>query len=283
MPLLKVLGPKYGRDLGMIQGLLREGEFRIDGDRVEVGDWVLEPGEYELRTKAREGFSVLDDHGYVVALDTEITPELALEGAARDVIRRINMMRKDAGPRGHRPHPADLSPRRRPGRGLRGARRLDRQRDPRRGRRARRRARHRPRLTAPVLQCGDAIAGPRGDGVPRQACGRVCARAGARGHAVQPRADAHGSLPAVEKLVGRPRRRARRARGRSSTRWSTPAATCHGWSRRRRSCCEAEWRYLFVSTISVYDGTGEPRRREGPGGDDDDPTVEESPATRTAR
>ena len=97
MPLLKVLGPKYGRDLGMIQGLLREGEFRIDGDRVEVGDWVLEPGEYELRTKAREGFSVLDDHGYVVALDTEITPELALEGAARDVIRRINMMRKDAG------------------------------------------------------------------------------------------------------------------------------------------------------------------------------------------
>ena len=58
---------------------------------------MLEPGEYELRTKAREGFSVLDDHGYVVALDTEITPELALEGAARDVIRRINMMRKDAG------------------------------------------------------------------------------------------------------------------------------------------------------------------------------------------
>jgi isoleucyl-tRNA synthetase len=97
MPLLKVLGPKYGRDLGMIQGLLREGEFRIDGDRVEVGDWVLEPGEYELRTKAREGFSVLDDHGYVVALDTEITPELALEGTARDVIRRINVMRKDAG------------------------------------------------------------------------------------------------------------------------------------------------------------------------------------------
>ena len=97
MPLLKVLGPKYGRDLGMIQGLLREGEFRIAGDRVEVGDWVLEPGEYELRTKAREGFSVLDDHGYVVALDTEITPELALEGSARDVIRRINLMRKDAG------------------------------------------------------------------------------------------------------------------------------------------------------------------------------------------
>jgi isoleucyl-tRNA synthetase len=33
----------------------------------------------------------------VVALDTEITPELALEGTARDVIRRINVMRKDAG------------------------------------------------------------------------------------------------------------------------------------------------------------------------------------------
>jgi isoleucyl-tRNA synthetase len=97
MPLLKVLGPKYGRDLGMIQGLLREGEFRLAGGRVEVGDWTLEEGEFELRTRAREGFAVLDADGFAVAVDTEITPELALEGTVRDVIRRLQEMRKEAG------------------------------------------------------------------------------------------------------------------------------------------------------------------------------------------
>ena len=97
MPLLKTLGPKYGRDLGMIRGLLREGDFRLADGRVEVGDWVLEPDEFELRTRAREGFSVLDGDGFAVALDTAITPELALEGVARDLIRQINGMRADAG------------------------------------------------------------------------------------------------------------------------------------------------------------------------------------------
>ena len=89
MPLLKVLGPKHGRDLAMIRGLLREGQFELARRRAsQVGDWMLEPGEFELRSRAREGFAVPDGEGFVVALDTEITPELTLEGVARDVIRR---------------------------------------------------------------------------------------------------------------------------------------------------------------------------------------------------
>ncbi|MDX6522499.1 MAG: isoleucyl-tRNA synthetase [Gaiellales bacterium] len=97
MPLLKVLGPKYGRDLGMIQGLLREGDFTLDNGNVEVGEWTLQPDEFELRTRAREGFAVKDGDGFAVALDTEITPELALEGEARDLIRAIQEMRREAG------------------------------------------------------------------------------------------------------------------------------------------------------------------------------------------
>ena len=97
MPLLKLLGPKYGRELAVIRGLLREGEFEIRDGRVHVGDWVLEPGEFELRARAREGFAVADGEGFAVALDTEITPELRLEGVVRDVIRRIQVMRQDAG------------------------------------------------------------------------------------------------------------------------------------------------------------------------------------------
>jgi isoleucyl-tRNA synthetase len=97
VPLLKVLGPKHGRDLAMIRGLLREGQFELRGDAVQVGDWTLEPGEFELRSRAREGFAVTDGEGFVVALDTEITPELRLEGVVRDLIRQIQDMRKDAG------------------------------------------------------------------------------------------------------------------------------------------------------------------------------------------
>jgi isoleucyl-tRNA synthetase len=97
MPLLKVLGPKYGRDLAVIRGLLREGEFELRDGRVHVGDWTLEPGEFELRARAREGFAVTDGEGFAVALDTEITPELQLEGVVRDVIRTLQKMRQDAG------------------------------------------------------------------------------------------------------------------------------------------------------------------------------------------
>jgi isoleucyl-tRNA synthetase len=97
MPLLKVLGPRYGRDLGMIRGLLREGDFSLTDGHVEVGEWRLEPGEFELRTRARDGFAVQDGDGFAVALDTEITPELELEGEARDLIRAVNVMRQEAG------------------------------------------------------------------------------------------------------------------------------------------------------------------------------------------
>jgi isoleucyl-tRNA synthetase len=97
MPLLKVLGPKYGRDLAVIRGLLREGELELRDGSVHVGDWTLEPGEFELRTRARDGFAVLDGDGFAVALDTEITPELELEGEARDLIRQVQVMRQEAG------------------------------------------------------------------------------------------------------------------------------------------------------------------------------------------
>ena len=164
MPLLKVLGPKYGRDLGMIRGLLREGEFTLDDGRVQVGDWTLEPSEFELRTRAREGFSVLDGDGFAVALDTELTPELELEGEARDLIRAVQVMRQEAGlevtDRIRLTHPqAPVVGR---------ARRLDRGRDA--GGRAggRRRA---WRSSGP-----DAAAGAGRHGVP----GPPCQRAGAR-------------------------------------------------------------------------------------------------------
>jgi isoleucyl-tRNA synthetase len=76
---------------------LREGKFERANGQLKVGEWVLEPDEFEMRTRAREGFAVVDGDGFAVALDTEITPELALEGRTRDLIRQIQDMRKQAG------------------------------------------------------------------------------------------------------------------------------------------------------------------------------------------
>jgi isoleucyl-tRNA synthetase len=97
IPNFRLLGPKYGKDIGRIQALLREGQFERADGKVKVGEWVLAPGEVEVRTRARKGFAVVEGRGFALALDTELTPELQLEGGTRDLIRRIQDLRKDAG------------------------------------------------------------------------------------------------------------------------------------------------------------------------------------------
>jgi isoleucyl-tRNA synthetase len=77
--------------------MLRAGDFRREDGRVVVGEWKLQEGEFEVRTRARDGFAVTERDGFAVALDTEITPELALEGRARDLIRSIQDLRKETG------------------------------------------------------------------------------------------------------------------------------------------------------------------------------------------
>ena len=59
----------------------------------------LDPGEYELRLAATDAdsTSALPGNAGLIALDTEVTPELAAEGAARDVVRVVQQARRDAG------------------------------------------------------------------------------------------------------------------------------------------------------------------------------------------
>ncbi|HLW17982.1 MAG TPA: class I tRNA ligase family protein, partial [Actinomycetota bacterium] len=97
IPNFRLLGQKYRKDVGRIQQLLKDGAFERANGEVKVGDWVLTGDEFEARTRARAGFAVVDGGGFAVALDTEITPELALEGRARDLIREIQDLRKQAG------------------------------------------------------------------------------------------------------------------------------------------------------------------------------------------
>ncbi len=58
--------------------------------------FTLTPDEIEVRQEAKEGFAVAEERGYVAVLDVTITPELKSEGIAREVVRRIQTLRKEA-------------------------------------------------------------------------------------------------------------------------------------------------------------------------------------------
>ena len=84
------------RSQGIIKDL-KEGRFtqNEDGD-VSVGQYKLLPDEVEISFVGKQGLSVESENGVVVALSTEITPELELEGDARDLVRVIQDLRKEA-------------------------------------------------------------------------------------------------------------------------------------------------------------------------------------------
>jgi isoleucyl-tRNA synthetase len=78
---------------------VRAGDWARSGERITAAGVELEPGEYELRLAAAdpESTSALPGNTGLIALDTRVTPELAAEGAARDVVRVVQQARRDAG------------------------------------------------------------------------------------------------------------------------------------------------------------------------------------------
>ena len=77
----------------------RSGDWRLrDDGRVEIGELVLEPGQFDMRIKTPEGVAAqpFDRGRGVVVLDISVTDELQAEGWARDVVRLIQNARKEA-------------------------------------------------------------------------------------------------------------------------------------------------------------------------------------------
>ena len=67
-------------------------ELAVNGQAVTLsGDDVL------VQTESRGGLAVASEKGVTVAVDPHLTPELVQEGYARDLVRVVNAMRKDAG------------------------------------------------------------------------------------------------------------------------------------------------------------------------------------------
>ncbi|MEX2236327.1 MAG: isoleucine--tRNA ligase [Dehalococcoidia bacterium] len=102
-PNLAVLGPRLGKDLAAFRTALSQTEPAALARAVEAGG-SIKVGEYELASDEllverveKEGFAVAAEAGYMVAVPTSVTAELAAEGLAREVVHRLQTMRKSAG------------------------------------------------------------------------------------------------------------------------------------------------------------------------------------------
>ena len=106
-PQLKTLGPKYGKQLGEIRAYLAEidgsaakAELDANGSltlKLPSGDISVTEDDLLIDIKQKEGYFSLSDNGITVALDTVLTDELIEEGFVREIISKIQTMRKDAG------------------------------------------------------------------------------------------------------------------------------------------------------------------------------------------
>jgi isoleucyl-tRNA synthetase len=107
LPDNRTLGPKFGPLFPKVRAaltavdpqaaalVLRSGQnlaLSVDGQTVE-----LTPADVIITPQPRPGFAVKAEGDYVVALDTVVTPELRAEGWARELVRRVQDLRKSAG------------------------------------------------------------------------------------------------------------------------------------------------------------------------------------------
>jgi isoleucyl-tRNA synthetase len=92
------IGPRLGARTQGVLAAAREGRWRtVRGDGVVVGDEALEEDEYRLELRPRDESSGRSLGAGVVVLDLAVTPELAAEGLARDVVRVVQVARRDSG------------------------------------------------------------------------------------------------------------------------------------------------------------------------------------------
>ena len=101
-PNLRLLGPKYGAELRNIVAALNaadpaEVHYQVRaGNPVALNGFVLESDEVLVETLDRDGYSVSNEGGYTVAVSTDVSAALRLEGDAREFVHGIQNMRRSA-------------------------------------------------------------------------------------------------------------------------------------------------------------------------------------------
>ncbi|MBD0823522.1 isoleucine--tRNA ligase [Aestuariibaculum marinum] len=105
-PNFKVLGPRFGKDMKAVAQLVnnftaddikkieQNGILDVDINGKSI---TLERGDVEITSQDIEGWLVANEGALTVALDVAITDDLRKEGIARELINRIQNLRKDSG------------------------------------------------------------------------------------------------------------------------------------------------------------------------------------------
>ena len=105
-PNFKTLGPRFGKDMGLIAKAIqsftqedialieKKGEINVNLTEKSV---ILTLVDVEITSQDIEGWLVANDNGITVALDITLTDELKKEGIARELVNRIQNIRKDCG------------------------------------------------------------------------------------------------------------------------------------------------------------------------------------------
>ena len=105
-PNFKTIGPKYGKQMksiaNLVAGFTQEDIASIEQNsgwsgEIEGSTVVLELTDFEINAQDIPGWLVATEGGITVALDITISEDLKAEGLAREIVNRIQNMRKDAG------------------------------------------------------------------------------------------------------------------------------------------------------------------------------------------
>ena len=105
-PNFKALGPRFGKDMGLIskeiQGFSKEQIAQLDKEGtlniiIAGKNVILTLEDVEITSQDIEGWLVANSNGITVALDITISPALKQEGIARELVNRIQNIRKDSG------------------------------------------------------------------------------------------------------------------------------------------------------------------------------------------
>jgi isoleucyl-tRNA synthetase len=105
-PNFKALGPRFGKQMGQIAGIIKsfqqediillektgKKEVEVNGNAI-----ILTLEDVEITSSDIEGWLVANQSGITVALDVTISPELKKEGISREIVNRIQNIRKDSG------------------------------------------------------------------------------------------------------------------------------------------------------------------------------------------
>lgn len=105
-PNFRVLGPRFGKDMKLVASKItalkaediavieREGKLDVQINEKMI---TLSAGEVEITSQDIEGLLVTSSGNITAALDVSITPELKREGVARELVNRIQNLRKESG------------------------------------------------------------------------------------------------------------------------------------------------------------------------------------------